>query len=177
MVMVSRVYVCVHAKSLQSRQTLCDPMDCACQAPLSMGFSRQEYWSGLPFLPPGDIPDPGIKATSPVFTGRFLTTEPPGNPSWVYTYQQIHQVGYINYVLFCTSTKLKKINQLLKRIKTILWTRSMKNLFLRTLKRILPVLVNSISTNFLGIFLKTLSIKGDIIRNKKKGKKWRTRRK
>ena len=108
MVMVSRVYVCVHAKSLQSRQTLFDPMDCACQAPLSMGFSRQEYWSGLPFLLPGDIPDPEIKAMSPVFTGKFFTTEPPGKPSWVHTYQQIHQVGYINYILLCTSTKLKK---------------------------------------------------------------------
>ena len=38
----------------------------ACQAPLSMGFSRQEYWSGLPCPPPGDLPDPGIKAVSPV---------------------------------------------------------------------------------------------------------------
>ena len=41
------------------------PRTVAHQAPLSMGFSRQEYWSGLPFLPPGDIPDPGIKPTSP----------------------------------------------------------------------------------------------------------------
>ena len=42
--------------------TLCDPMDyIAHQAPLSMGFSRQEYWSGLPFPPPGDLPDPGVK--------------------------------------------------------------------------------------------------------------------
>ena len=107
MVMVSQVYVCVHAKLLQSCQTLCNPMDCAHQALLSMGFSRQEYWSGLPFLPPGDIPDPGIKATPPALAGRIFTTEPPGKPSCVYTYQQIHQVRYINYVLFCTSTKLK----------------------------------------------------------------------
>ena len=49
----------------------------ACQAPLSMGFSRQEYWSGLPCPPPGDLPDPGIKPTSlmsPALTGRFFTT-------------------------------------------------------------------------------------------------------
>ena len=48
-----------------------------------MGFSRQEYWDGLPFPPPGDFPDPGNKPTSPVspaFTGRFFTTEPPGKP-------------------------------------------------------------------------------------------------
>ena len=44
---------------IQSCQTLRDPMDCSpCQAPLSMGFSRQEYWSGLPFPSPGDLPDP-----------------------------------------------------------------------------------------------------------------------
>ena len=40
--------------------TLCDPMDCSCQAPLSMGFSRQEYWSGLPLTPPQDLANPGI---------------------------------------------------------------------------------------------------------------------
>ena len=45
--------------------TLCDSMDCACQAPLSMGFSRQGYWSGLPFPSPGDLPEPGIKPGSP----------------------------------------------------------------------------------------------------------------
>ena len=46
----------------------------ACQAPLSMGFSKQEYWSGLSCPPPGDIPDPGIKATSSAMAGRFCTT-------------------------------------------------------------------------------------------------------
>ena len=46
--------------------TLCDALDCvANQAPLSMGFSRQEYWSGVPFPSPGDLPDPGIKPSSP----------------------------------------------------------------------------------------------------------------
>ena len=52
----------------------------ACQAPLSMGFPRQEHWSGLPFLSPGDLPYPGIEATSPALAGRFFTTEPPGKP-------------------------------------------------------------------------------------------------
>ena len=50
----------------------------ACQAPLSMGFSRQEHWSGLPSPPPGDLPDPGIKSMSPVvpaLAGRFFITE------------------------------------------------------------------------------------------------------
>ena len=44
----------------------------ACQMPLSMGFSRQEYWSGLPQPPPGDLPDPEIEATSPALVGRFF---------------------------------------------------------------------------------------------------------
>ena len=45
-----------------------------------MGFSRQEYWSGLPFPPPGDLPNPGIKPTSPALAGGFFTAEPPGLP-------------------------------------------------------------------------------------------------
>ena len=54
------------------------------QSPLSMGFFRQERWSGLPFPPPGDFPDPGIKPVSPVspaLAGGFFTTEPPGKPA------------------------------------------------------------------------------------------------
>ena len=46
-----------------------------------MGFSRQEYWSGLPFLSPGDLPDPGIEPRSPAFQADALTSEPPGKPS------------------------------------------------------------------------------------------------
>ena len=41
-------------------------------------FSRHKYWSGLSFLPPGDLSDPGIEPTSPALAGRFFTTEPPG---------------------------------------------------------------------------------------------------
>ena len=48
------------------------------QVPLSMGFSRQVCWSGLPFSSPGDIPDPGIEPTPPVLAGRFFTIEPSG---------------------------------------------------------------------------------------------------
>ena len=47
------------------------------QAPLSMGFSRQEYWSGLPFPSPGDLPDPGIEPGSPTLEADALTSEPP----------------------------------------------------------------------------------------------------
>ena len=56
------------------------PWTVAHQAPLSKGSSRQEYWSGLPFPPPGDLPDPGIEPTFPALAGGFLTTEPPGKP-------------------------------------------------------------------------------------------------
>ena len=56
------------------------PWTVARQAPLSMEFSRLEYWSGLPFLFAGDVPNPGIKAMSSALAGRFLTTEIPGKP-------------------------------------------------------------------------------------------------
>ena len=52
------------------------PRTVACQAPLSMGFSRQEYWSGLPFPSPGDLPDPGMEPAFPELAGRFFTAEP-----------------------------------------------------------------------------------------------------
>ena len=50
------------------------------QAPLSMELSRQEYWSGLPFPPPGDLPNPGIKPGSPALQADPLLPEPPGKP-------------------------------------------------------------------------------------------------
>ena len=61
----------MHAKLPQSCPTLCDPMEGAHQAPLSTGFSRQEYWSGLPFPSPGDLPDPGIEPGDCI-AGRFV---------------------------------------------------------------------------------------------------------
>ena len=68
----------MHAKSLQSSPTLCDPMDCVtCQVPLSMGSSRQEYWSGLSFPPPGDLPNPGIEPalqTELLRPGHYIQT-------------------------------------------------------------------------------------------------------
>ena len=63
-------------------QTLCDPMDysLACQASLSMGLSRQEYLSALPFPSSGDLPGPGIEPVSPALAGGFFTAEPPRKP-------------------------------------------------------------------------------------------------
>ena len=58
--------------------TLATPWTLACQAPLSMDFSRQEYWGGLPFPSPGDLPDPGIEPKSPALQAEALTSEQPG---------------------------------------------------------------------------------------------------
>ena len=60
------------------------PRTVARQVPLSMGFSRQEYWSGLPFPTPGDLSNPGIKLVSPALAGGFFTTEPLGKPPEVF---------------------------------------------------------------------------------------------
>ena len=65
---------------VQSYPALCDPVTVARQAPLSMGLSRQEYWSGWPFPTPGDLSDPGPEPMSPVLVGGFFTTGPPGKP-------------------------------------------------------------------------------------------------
>ena len=54
----------------------------ACQTPLSMGFPRQEYCSGLPFPSPGNLPDPEIEPLFPSLAGRFFSAEPPGKPLW-----------------------------------------------------------------------------------------------
>ena len=61
-------------------QLFATPWTVAHQAPPSMGFSRQEYWSGLPFLSPGDLLDPGIKPKSPTLQADALTSEPAGKP-------------------------------------------------------------------------------------------------
>ena len=85
------VCVCVcaraRAKSLYLCPTLCNPMDYS----LPGSSVYQEYWSGLPYPPPGDLPDPGIKPASlrsPALIGRFLTTGPPGKP--------FLSIGFIN---------------------------------------------------------------------------------
>ena len=75
--------VCVYSQSLSRVQLFGTPWTAAHQAPLSMEFSKQEYWSGWPFPFPGDPPNPGIKPVSlayPSLVGRFFTTEPLGKP-------------------------------------------------------------------------------------------------
>ena len=67
-------------KSLSRARFFATPWTVAHQAPPSMGYSRQEYWSGLPFPSPGDLPDPGIEYRSPALQADVLTSEPPGKP-------------------------------------------------------------------------------------------------
>ena len=81
------IYICIHThvclcvctQSLSCIWLFASPWTVACQAPLSMEFSRKEYWSGLPFPPPGDLPDLGNEPVS-CLAGRFFTTEPPRKP-------------------------------------------------------------------------------------------------
>ena len=69
-------FLCCCCLASQSRQVLATPWTVTRQAPPSMGLPRQEYWSGLPFPSPRDLPDPGIKPESPALAGGFFTTEP-----------------------------------------------------------------------------------------------------
>ena len=69
------------------------------QTPLSMGFSRQEYWSGLLFPSPGDLPNPGIEPASPAFAGRFFTTEPP---------QTSYSLSFFSYKMGLTATSQRR---------------------------------------------------------------------
>ena len=79
----STLLVVVAVQSLSHVQLFSTLWTIAHQAPLSMGFSSQEYWSGLPFPSPGDLPNPGIEPASPVslaLANEFFTTETPGKP-------------------------------------------------------------------------------------------------
>ena len=63
------------------------------QTPLSRGFTRQEYWSGLSFPSAGVLPDPGIEPMSPALAGRFFTTEPPGKPMVLCSNNMVKALG------------------------------------------------------------------------------------
>ena len=83
-VLIREVFVDVCAQSLCCVQLFVTLWTVACQAPLSMEFSRQEYWSGMPFSIPGYLPNSGIELASlvsPALAGGFFTTELPGKPS------------------------------------------------------------------------------------------------
>ena len=87
-VLLSSIQWSEEVKSLSRVRLFATPWTVACQAPLSMGFSRQEYWSGLPFPSPGDLPDLGIEPGSPALEADALTSEPLGKPSNLIQQQQ-----------------------------------------------------------------------------------------
>ena len=74
-----------------------------------MEFSRQEYWSRLPFPSPGDLPDPGIEPRSPALQAEALLSEPPGIDRWVYIYVYIHTHKYMSYPLIFEGDLVDKI--------------------------------------------------------------------
>ena len=78
----------VKVKSLSHVQLFATPWTVAYQPPLSMGFSRQEYCSGLPIPSPGDLPNPGIKPRSPALWADALLSEPPGNLKSLSSFQK-----------------------------------------------------------------------------------------
>ena len=84
---------------VQSCPTLCDTMDSAYQASPSMGFSRQEYWSGLPFPSPGDPPNPGIEPGSPALEADALTSEPPGKAGRDVAYLKVWRKARVTRLL------------------------------------------------------------------------------
>ena len=90
------LHVCT-LKSFSHVQLCVTPWTVACQAPLSKGFPRQEYWSGLPFPSPGDLPDPGLKSMSLALAGTFSTTEPPGKLQY-FSWPGILWIWYVSYV-------------------------------------------------------------------------------
>ena len=89
----------------QSCLNLCGPMGYAAdQAPLSLGFSRQEHWSGLPFPSPGDLLDPGIKPRSPTLQAYSLLSEPSSNPPFTLPYTVMRYLTLLN--IYIQSLKL-----------------------------------------------------------------------
>ena len=89
--------MCACSQSLSCVWLFVTPWTVAHQAPLSKGFPRQEYWSGLPFPSSGELPDPGTELTSPTLASEFFTTQPPEKPS------------HANYPLYNNNTWLSQI--------------------------------------------------------------------
>ena len=97
----------VKVKSLIRVWFFATPWTVAYQAPLSMGFSRQECWSGLPFTSPGDLPNPGIKPGPPVLQADALPSEPPGKPSKFHIYALIYCAGIFFLTYFALYNRLQ----------------------------------------------------------------------
>ena len=88
----------MYAQLLSRVQLFATPWIVACQAPLCMGFFRQEYWSELPFPPPGNLPEPGNELKAPAalaLAGEFLTTEPRGKSHMVYQFSSLQSLSCV----------------------------------------------------------------------------------
>ena len=108
------VCVCICVLSHFSHVCLCVTLwTVACQAPLSVGFPRQEYWSGLPCPPPRDLPNPRIKPASPALQVNSLPAEPPGKPK-LFMNKLNHFAVYQELTQHCKPTILQlKIKRVL----------------------------------------------------------------
>ena len=109
-------WCCLVAKS--HGRSFCDTVGIARQAPLSMGFSRQEYWSQLPFASPGDLPNPGIEPTSPALANELLTHETTEKPTFQITSSQ-NGTWMQRTLLLWSIIPTRKSNPFLPRIE--LW--------------------------------------------------------
>ena len=115
------VVVEVVVQSLSCVQLFVNPWTVALQAPLAMGFPRQEYWSGLPFPSLGDLPDPGIELGSPTLWADALPSEPPGSKllllrhNFSFQYSQVETIeSLLIFICFChrcLKIALKKNNR------------------------------------------------------------------
>ena len=95
--------------------TLGDPWTVVCQVPLSMEFSRQEYWSGLPFPPSGDLPDPGVEPVSlmsPASAADSLALVPPGKPYILYIYVCVCVCVCVSFKCFGRTLKTYRMREI-----------------------------------------------------------------
>ena len=117
-IFIFSVVLCVCVYALSHVQLFETPWTIAHQAPLSMEFSRQEYWSGLPFPTSGDLPNPAIKPTSPALAGRFFTTEPPGKPRLLCPYQL--NMHIVKCLQICKNEYMHDIQYMLSKTSIIM---------------------------------------------------------
>ena len=108
----------VKVKSLSCVRLFATPWTVAYQAPLSMGYSRQEYWNGFPFPSPGDLPNPGIEPRSATLQADALPSEPPGIPK-KYLNNKNHICNWSLYCIVKSSTLFFVLGILLQVPKII----------------------------------------------------------
>ena len=97
--------------TLSRARLFATPCTAVYKVPLSMEFSRQEYWSGLPFPSPGDLPDPGIEPRSPALRADALPSEPPGKPSRIPCFSCLKCMDSIYVVCFHLEEILETIEK------------------------------------------------------------------